>query len=92
MASNVKLTKAQRATLMRLASGDSIAYSQDGDDGWFTKGDRARVGNEVISLRAKGLIERRIDPSDETDNYRGMAERDVITPAGLEALREVEGR
>lgn len=77
------LTQAERATLTRLADGDMIAYSQDGDDGWFVEGDRAFIGNEIISLRNKGLIERIC--LDE-ENHRGMSERDVISRLGLEAL------
>lgn len=78
-----KLTKEEKATLARLADGDSVAYSQDGDDGWFTQGDRAFVGNEIISLRSKGLIERTCL---DDENYRGMSERDVISDAGRQAL------
>lgn len=79
----VKLTAPECATLSRLGSGDSVVYSQDGDDGWFTDGDRAFVGNEIISLRKKGLIER---VCDDEENYRGMSERDVISAAGRLAL------
>lgn len=78
-----KLTKEELATLARLADGDSIAYSQDGDDGWFTQGDRAFVGNEITSLRKKGLIER---VCNDEENYRGMSERDVISNVGRAAL------
>lgn len=78
-----KLTNEERATLQRLGAGDSVTYSQDGDDGWFTGGDTAFVGNEIIGLRKKGLIERVVD---DEENYRGMSERDVISDLGRAAL------
>lgn len=84
------LTKAEHTTLVRLAGGDTIAYSQDGDNGWFRSGDRAFVGNEVISLRAQGFIARKMNKDDETDNYRGLAEYDEITDAGRAALAKVQ--
>lgn len=84
----MKLTKAERRTLERLATGDTVAYSQDGDFGWFTQGDRAFVGDEIMSLRKKQLIERRIHPDDDSDNYRGMAEFDAINEAGRAALAD----
>jgi hypothetical protein len=74
--------------LRRLADGDTIVYSQDGDTGWFTKGDRAFVGDEIMTLRSCGFIKREIDPNDETDNYRGMAEYDTITEVGRKYLKE----
>lgn len=83
----VKLTTEEAKTLRRLAEGDSVVYSQDGDDGWFTEGDRAFVGNEIITLRRKGLISRVVD---DEENYRGMSERDVISDAGRQALSEGE--
>lgn len=82
------LTSAEYTTLSRLATGDAIAYSQDGDDGWFVDGDRAWIGREVVSLRAKGLIKR---VCLDEENYRGMSDRDVISDAGralLAALKE----
>jgi hypothetical protein len=69
--------------LVRLAAGDEIAYSQDGDDAFFTKGDRAFIGSVIMSMREKGYLRRiLLDP----ENYRGMSERDVISDAGLRAL------
>lgn len=86
----VKLTGDERRTLARLATGDTIVYSQDGDCGWFTRwnaeGKHDFVGNEIMTLRAKHLIRRRIDPDDDSDNYRGMAEFDTISDAGIAAL------
>ncbi len=81
-----ELLEAEFKTLARLATGDTIVYSQDGDNGWFTRGDRAFIGDEVISLRKRGFITHKLDPKDETDNYRGMAEFDCISDAGLIAL------
>lgn len=86
--SGVKLTVPERATLSRLNSGDSVVYSQDGDNGWFTNGDRAFVGDEIMSLRRKGLIQR---VCDDEENYRGMAERDVISADGRLALSQGGG-
>lgn len=83
-----KLTKEELTTLSRLNAGDSVVYSQDGDDGWFTEGDRAFVGNEIMSLRKKGFIERVVD---DEENYRGMSERDVISGAGRKALSQGGG-
>ncbi len=74
--------------LRRLADGDTIVYSQDGDMGWFTKGDRAFVGDKITMLRACGFIKSEIDPTDETDNYRGMAEYDTISDLGRRYLKE----
>ena len=65
--------------LRRLADGDQIFYSQVGDDGWFSKGDRAFVGNAIISLRQKGYLKRQCD---DEENYRGLAEYDTISAAG----------
>lgn len=73
----------EREILERLAAGDEIAYSQDGDDAFFTKGDRAFVGPAIIDMRSKGYLKRIVlDP----ENYRGVAERDVISDAGRAAL------
>jgi hypothetical protein len=73
----------ERAVLERLALGDAITFSQDGDTAWFVNGDRAMVGDCIISLRAKGLIERR---SDVEENYRGLGDLDVISDAGRALL------
>ncbi len=69
--------------LQRLADGDTIKFSQDGDAAWFTKGDRAFVGDAVIRLREKGFTERRCD---DDENYRGMSEYDAISDVGRAAL------
>lgn len=79
----MKLTGIERAVLTRLAEGDAIVFSQDGDYAWFSGGDRADVGDEVITLRAKGFTQREV--ADE-ENYRGMSEQDVISDAGRAAL------
>lgn len=75
----------ERMVLARLARGDSIVFSQDGDTAWFSEGDRGYVGDEVMSLREKGFT-MRVTLDDE--NYRGMSERDVISDAGREYLNE----
>jgi len=77
------VTDIERVVLTRLADGDAIVFSQDGDYAWFSGGDRAEVGNEVITLRDRGLTKREV--TDE-ENYRGMSERDVISDAGRAAL------
>ena len=80
--------KSETDILKRLADGDEIAFSEDGDEAFFTKGDRAFVGPVIISMRSKGYL-KRIVLNDE--NYRGTAERDVISDAGIAALAQ-EGR
>ena len=66
--------------LRRLGDGDTIKFSQDGDDAWFTKGDKAFIGDAAIwSLRNRGLIVRKCD---DEDNYRGMSEYDAISDVG----------
>ncbi|MDO6966930.1 hypothetical protein [Rhizobium alvei] len=69
--------------LKRLAAGDTIRFSQDGDAAWFTKGDGAFVGNAIISLRSKGYLKRECD---DEENYRGMSEYDTISDLGRAAL------
>ena len=69
--------------LRRLADGDTIAYSQDGDMAWFTKGDRAFAGNAVMDLRSRGFLKRCCD---DEENYRGLAEYDTISDLGRAAL------
>lgn len=69
--------------LQRLAEGDTIVFSQDGDMAWFTKGDRAFVGDAIMSLREKGFLLRRCD---DEENYRGLSEYDTISEAGRAAL------
>lgn len=70
--------------LKRLAAGDTIRFSQDGDTAWFTKGDGAFVGNAIISLRSKGYLKRECD---DEENYRGTAEYDTISDLGRAALK-----
>lgn len=65
--------------LSRLSNGDTVVYSQDGECGWFTKGDRAFVGDAIMALRQKGFLRRQCD---DEENYRGMAEYDTISDAG----------
>ncbi len=79
--------KSEREILERLAAGDKIAFSQDGDDAFFVGGDRAFVGAVIINMRSKGYLKRIV--LDE-ENYRGMAEHDVISDAGRAALEASE--
>jgi hypothetical protein len=65
--------------LGRLAEGDSIAFSRDGDNAWFVKGDRAWVGDAIIDLRAKGYINRVYEDDDDWG-------RDTISDLGIRAL------
>jgi len=76
--------KSEMEILRRLADGDQIAFSEDGDCAFFTGGDRAFVGPVIISMRSKSYL-KRITLDDE--NYRGTAERDVISDAGIAALK-----
>jgi hypothetical protein len=77
------LSDEERACLVRLNAGDSVVYSQDGDNGWFVGGDRAFVGDEIITLRSKGMIKRVFD---DDEDYRGLSARDVISEIGRAAI------
>lgn len=79
----------EQEILSRLASGDTIVYSQDGDAGWFTAGDRAFVGNVIMDLREKGYLQRCCD---DEENYRGLSEYDTISDAGRAALSAIGGQ
>lgn len=72
--------------LSRLADGDTIVFSMDGDMAWFTKGDRAFVGDAIIGLREKGYLIRKHDTVDDEDDPRGIAFYDTISESGLEAV------
>ena len=75
--------------LERLAAGDTIHFSQDGDMAWFGKGDRAFVaGNPVIEARRLGYLERKCG---DEENYRGTSEYDTISDKGRIALRSLTG-
>ena len=80
------------AILKRLAEGDTIVFSLDGDMAWFTKGDRAFVGNAIMDLREKGYLLRKRDVVDDDDDPRGIADYDTISDAGLSALAAAESR
>lgn len=68
--------------LQRLVGGDTIVFSMDGDMAWFTKGDRAFVGDAIMSLREKGYLLRKHDVVDDEDDPRGIAYYDTISDAG----------
>lgn len=72
--------------LKRLAAGDRIHFSQDGEMAWFICGDKALVGG-LSGLRTKGYLLRK---GDDKENYRGGGEYDTISEAGLAALKEQE--
>ena len=74
--------------LQRLAGGDKIVFSQDGDDAWFAGGDRAFVGNVITEMRSKGYLKRGCD---DEENYRGSGEYDTISEHGRVALATLEG-
>lgn len=79
----------ERGVLSRLAEGDSICFSQDGDYAWFTGGDRSEVPYKImVYFHDKGYLSR-ICLNDE--NYRGMSERDVISDKGRERLAWLDG-
>lgn len=71
--------------LQRLADGDTIVFSLDGDMAWFTNGDRAFVGDAIMRLREKGYLLRKRDAVDDDDDPRGIAEYDTISEAGRAA-------
>lgn len=68
----------------RLLAGDRIVFSMDGDEAWFTDGDRAFCSNVVISLRRQGFLTRKVDE----DCDRGHC-WDEASPA-LRALGETQ--
>lgn len=78
--------------LRRLADGDTIVFSMDGDMAWFTKGDRAFVGDTIMSLREKGYLHRKRYTVDDEDDPRGIAFYDTISEAGRAALTTTEGK
>jgi hypothetical protein len=85
----VKLTKAQRALLTKLASGHRIIHSNDGDRAWLSKlGDDPIWGDlawdTMAELRNAGLIG---DEDDGEDDVR-FSPAEVITPAGRAALEK----
>ena len=70
--------------LMRLANGDTIHYSQDGEMAWFGKGDRTFIADTpIIEARQLGYLERKCD---DEENYRGTAEYDTISAKGRAAF------
>lgn len=74
----------ETAILQRLEDGDEIAYSKDGENAWFTRGDRAWIGDTaVIELRAKGYLHRHY--RDDEDEH-GV---DVISNEGRAAIRSL---
>lgn len=84
----VKLTKAQIYVLERLSAGEKIAYSQDGDDGWFFPSSEwleidCQSLNRLRQLRLIGS-----DPEWEDEGRFGPC--DVITPAGRAALQSTQ--
>lgn len=47
----------EREALERLAAGDTIAFSRDGDNAWFIGGNRAWIDSElVINMREMGYL------------------------------------
>jgi hypothetical protein len=80
MASNVKLTKAQRDTLLRAFYADYLV-----DGRWFFVSVIRSHPSTVAFLYRAGLLDRRSNTSSTGNMY-------ALNPAGLEALREVEGR
>jgi len=67
--------------LRRLEGGDSIAYSTDGENAWFCKGNRAWVNEgAIISMRDKGLLLR---SGPDEDGWSGT---DTISDKGRSFL------
>lgn len=77
--------------LQRLATGDTIVFSMDGDMAWFTKGDHAFVGDAIMSLREKGYLLRKRDVVDDDDDPRGIASYDTISDSGRAAIMALKG-
>lgn len=77
--------------LRRLAEGDEIAFSKDGDNAWFTKGDRAWIGDVVIAMRKKGYLRRYYARDDEWGvdviSDKGRA---ALTPAPTSARKDTD--
>jgi len=86
-----KLTAAKLHVLRRLAEGEKIAHSQDGDCAWlFPSREWLTIDNvELDELRQDELIGD--EPEIEREEDARFASCDVITTAGLAALEE-EGR
>lgn len=85
-----KLTKAQRCILERLAEGEHISYSQDGEVGWLwpSRIQLEEVGIsdcELQDLRDRKLMAMRQDEDDECVRF---SPPDVITTAGRAALED----
>ncbi|MFG6566717.1 hypothetical protein [Sulfitobacter sp. 1A13679] len=68
--------------IKRLLAGDRITFSMDGEEAWFTDGDRAHCSDVVQSLRSKGYLRRVVD----MDCERGFC-WDEASPA-LPAISE----
>ena len=76
--------KSTMEILQRLADGDRIVFSEDGEEAWFAGGDRAFVGNVIIEMRSKGYLKRMCD---DEENYRGSGEYDTISEKGRATLQ-----
>lgn len=87
-ASTKGLSFPQRNLMARLAAGEQIFYSQDGEVGWLTPSrDRLEdfeISNrELQDLRDRGFIAQQ---PDEDEEYVRFSPGEGITPAGLLAL------
>ena len=69
----------EKSILSRLMSGDSIAYSRDGDTAWFMRGNKAWVGDTIIQMRKDDLL------------WRAGDDRDYISSHGVDVYREKYG-
>ena len=85
-----KLSDMQFVLLKRLAAGEHLCFSQDGDRGWFwpSRLDLDDLGisdRELQQLRDRGLLAN--EPEDENQHDR-FGPPQIITPAGHRALEE----
>lgn len=85
-----KLSEAQIAVLSRLAAGDCLAFSQDGDRGWFwpSRIDLDEIG--ISDAELQDLRNRRFlgyEPVDE-DQHARFGPAQIITGAGRLALAQ----
>lgn len=86
-----RLSDHQIYILKQLASGQEIAFSQDGETAWFWPADDFLTLPMEIALPA--LRELRLigpDPNFDEDTAGRFGPSDVITEAGQTALKEAE--
>lgn len=85
-----ELTKSQRALLARMADGQGIVYSQDGEVGGLTPSRTRLEALGISCAELQGLRDARLmvqaPDEDEEYGYR-FSPPEIITEAGRQALR-----